>query len=163
INADVLAIGGELLRAQSEQVYLSKDAPKDAPVTIAADIVTVGIFQNESKAPLALLASRDYKNPVKSRMTVRGASAERFDPKIGKWSPLEQDISIAPGAAVLIRWKSEAPRADIDEIRENYIRSIVPTDAAMFARLQTAASNAIKTQNADGSWPGIDYADQRRT
>lgn len=104
INADVLAIGGELLRAESVNVFLSQDAPKDSPLTVSAANITIGIFRGAGGKSMALLASRDYKNPSKSHLRINSANAQQFDPATGVWAIVVDEMTLPSAGAILIRW-----------------------------------------------------------
>jgi chondroitin AC lyase len=164
INADVLAMGDELLRAESTDVFLPKDAPNGSPVTIGAENVTVGLFKSELGKPMSMIANRDYKNAIKALIVVRGDLPEQLDTRTGNWKALAGELDLAPGAAILIRWQpTSASGSTMETIRTNYIRSILPTDPAVIENIKKSADEAMRSQSQDGSWPGIDYADKRPT
>jgi hypothetical protein len=106
INADVLAIGGELLTADSTDVFLSQQAPAAAPVTIDHPDVTVGLFRALDGRGLALLANRNYKASAEGKLILHNLKPEQLDPMTGKWSPAPAKVNLPAGGALLIRWNN---------------------------------------------------------
>jgi hypothetical protein len=111
VNAELLAIARQLRGAKSVAVYEPPTAPPaDAPVRVTSDQLTVGVFRNGDGKHLALLASRNYKSEVNTRISLRDGGldgvrgGERFDPAAGSWSPMPNTQAIPPGGAVLLRW-----------------------------------------------------------
>src|SRR5688572_27708964 len=118
INADVLAIGGELKRAKSIAVSQhggdkhSSYKVGESPVLVDAGKVTVGTFHDESAGRrFAMLASLDYKASIDLKLripTAAGAGVERFDPASRTWSPAvakdSVELKLPPGGGVLLRW-----------------------------------------------------------
>jgi hypothetical protein len=109
INADVLAIGAELMKAKSVAVIQHPPSTQPAPaattkaaaaaekaaaptdVAVAATgpgQFTIGVFKSSDGKNLALVTNRDYKKPMKSQVTVTPADAkvEQFDPAKKQWS-----------------------------------------------------------------------------
>jgi hypothetical protein len=129
INADVLAIGNELIKCDSTEVFQPGTAVTTAP-SIAANSpprkpsanspikvldeadLTVGVFKAKDDKRLALIANRNYKGETKSRALVQpvNAAVEVFDPARKLWSqaPIRErgvvDLSLPAGGAMLIRW-----------------------------------------------------------
>jgi hypothetical protein len=111
VNGDVLAIAHELRGAKSIAVYepptkATHDAvlPADALLRVTSDQLTVGVFQR-GDSHLALLASRDYKLPINTRVGLaHGGDYERFDSSNRSWTKGGNAETIPAGAALLIRW-----------------------------------------------------------
>jgi hypothetical protein len=87
INADVKAIGGKLLHAESTSVNLSGN-------------LTIGRFKLAGQA-MTLIANCDYKKPA---IAETSPSTWQFDPAKQEWRKLTSDVlTIPPGGAVLLR------------------------------------------------------------
>src|SRR5439155_20433579 len=93
VNADVLAIAHEIGDAKSVAVYepAAKEShdmplPADAPLQVTSNELTAGVFEAANQRHFALLASRNYKDAINTRISVRQGSPERFDPRMGKWA-----------------------------------------------------------------------------
>ena len=129
INADVLAIGNELLPCKSPEVYLQGKSvttrpsiaekspptkPSDhSPIKMLSETdLTVGVFLAPDGKHLALIANRDYKNESAARATISPVNApvEMFDSSTKAWSPAPIhergviEVILPPGGAALIRW-----------------------------------------------------------
>ena len=129
INADVLAIGNELLKCTSTEVFQTGKPPTtipsiakfSPPMKASASSpmkildegnLTVGLFKSPAKKRLALIANRDYKNELTTRAIVEpvNATVEIFDPAKKSWSraPLRErgviEVQLPAGAATLLRW-----------------------------------------------------------
>ena len=119
INADVLAIGSELKRAESVAVSQhggagphEQYANGESPVIVETGKVTVGTFHDAAAGKhFAMLASLDYKAADDVKLRIPGtatASVERFDPSSRKWSSAGGEesvqLNLPPGGGVLLRW-----------------------------------------------------------
>jgi hypothetical protein len=113
INADVLAMGSELMRATSTSVYQIGSVPPfcvappaDAPVTTADKVeLTVGVFESKDGRPFACVANRDYKNAAKFTAALPAGTVEVFDRPSRAWRALEgKALEIGAGDAVMLRW-----------------------------------------------------------
>lgn len=127
INADVLAIGGELLPATSTVAYqigvekqppATTPPPEDPPVQLDPATkarLTVGLFTSPDGKTLCVLANLDYKQPADAAVSVRAdhSSIESFDPDSGQWSPANSQpsgdqatvaVELPAGGAILLRW-----------------------------------------------------------
>jgi hypothetical protein len=110
INAEVLAIAKELRGAKSVAVHeppakptTAPITPADSPIRVTSAQLTVGVFETKDGKHFALLASRDYKNAINTRVGLPTAG-ERFDPASGAWSGMENALTLPAGGAALLRW-----------------------------------------------------------
>jgi hypothetical protein len=121
INANVLAIGAELMKAKSvaviqqPQTTTQPTAEPKVPIAVTGPgQFTIGIFKSSDDKNLALVTNRDYKKPLKSQLTVHPADAkvEQFDPAKKQWAPAKMPdkhegdviVDIPAGGGVLLRW-----------------------------------------------------------
>ncbi len=129
INADVMAIGNELIACQSIEVYqpgkpvttrpsIAEKSPPGkptdgCPIKILGDAnLTVGVFLAPDGKHLALIANRDYKSSSSARAAISPADApaEQFELATKTWSPAPAhergvvEVALPPGGADLIRW-----------------------------------------------------------
>jgi hypothetical protein len=115
INADVLAVGAELVKAKSVAVIReAKDVNDAAIAPTGPGQFTIGVFERGDGKHLALVTNRDYKQPIKSQVTVKPATAkvEQFDPRTKSWSAARMPdkgegdviVELPAGGGVLLRW-----------------------------------------------------------
>ncbi len=129
LNADVLAIGNELVPCESIDVFVTGHQPSTREVVVKnsasskpaesspialldAGDFTVGVFKSPEGKHLALIASRDYKKESSVRATIApvNAAVESFDPATKQWSPAPihergvVEIMLPAGGATLLRW-----------------------------------------------------------
>jgi hypothetical protein len=105
VNAELQALGRELLRAQSLSVTPLKQGPATA---------TLGRFKTPDGATLAFVANTDRTNAADLTVPVDARTAEQFDVSTRAWKPIQLDaqdgkqaahVSLPAGAAALLRWR----------------------------------------------------------
>ncbi|MEA2707557.1 MAG: hypothetical protein QOF78_158 [Phycisphaerales bacterium] len=116
INADAKAIGDVLGQCQSTNVFHHGEGGTikmlNSPIVPKKGRLTVGVFKHRDGKTLALIANRDYKQPIKTSAIVQPANAavEVFDPVKKTWSPVQHDaqggvpITLPAGGGMLLRW-----------------------------------------------------------
>jgi hypothetical protein len=119
INADVRAIGNELIHCESWATYHTGDpvqyaAPVGTPISMkGSGRYTTGVFHAPDGKTLTLLTNRDYSKAATAHVKITPASAavEKFDPAAAtRWSPAALDangwlsVDLSAGGGVLLRW-----------------------------------------------------------
>jgi hypothetical protein len=120
INGKARAMGNELMEARCWATFHSGEPvlhlpPKQrSPVEpTGPGMLTTGVFVHRDRNYLAVIANRDHRSAIETRVRVEPASAavERFDPATGEWSAVARDretqvlVRAEPGGAVLLRWR----------------------------------------------------------
>jgi hypothetical protein len=119
INADVRAIGTQLLAAQSWATFHTGEGvqyppPPGCPIDAAAPgKLTIGVFKSGDRKTFAVVANRDYRKPVETAVRIEDMpdAVMSFDPATRKWSrPARQQprgtvlMTLPAGGGVLLRW-----------------------------------------------------------
>jgi hypothetical protein len=113
INLEVKTLGDVLGACTSTSVFHFDDGMAanavESPITPTAGRLTIGLFKHRTDGKtLALVANRDYRNPVQTTFRIQPseASLERFDPQTKRWSPadIQTAITLSAGDGVLLRW-----------------------------------------------------------
>jgi hypothetical protein len=160
VNAAVRAIGRHLLTARSRLTFRNgslapgpTDRPAGAPVYLPSDApVTVGIFDSTDYT-YALLANRDYRNPVSTRAVFAFGSAlpEWLDASTGTWRPVTSNgtvgsnvittASFGAGAGILYRVRNPVPAGP-------------PGPEARFGRVRSDVGYTHGVDMTYGTYPG---------
>jgi hypothetical protein len=115
INAKVRAIAAELERYESLAVADSTGEtglgfPLGPIENVEGGQVTAGLFRDDGGTFAVLLVNRDYKYGLRASLELRPGTArpEVFDDAARRWSESDLPPLLAPGDAVLLRWRPSA-------------------------------------------------------
>jgi hypothetical protein len=114
INDEVRALASALAGFRSVAAT-SEDLDavlSSTPLRITGDPLSAGVFRDRSGATAVLVVNRRYDAPARVvlRPTAEGIEPRLFDPRTRHWQAIGDAVTVAPGGALLLRWREPPPR-----------------------------------------------------